>query len=324
MSDGDHATPDPRDAPDANDTNGANGANPWLTRSSRPSMGAAPWERGPTYGSHPTQSHQRQPAPEHQQDPAHDPQRAPADRRDTRAVNRTGTGPVTVADLIAKVGAKPARPASHHVDSEPQPRHAAPEHIDEPGAEPDPFDAVTDPHLGAAATDLADLSSRTRRVDWSDRPTTVLPPAEVAFADPPGPQRPNQRPPKLKANWKGRSAVLAGRSVAAIVAVLALTMTGGAYQWQSAKNHRLNHVSALDPESHDIVNPSAQYGDENFLIVGVDTRAGANSQVGAGTQQDAAGVRSDTVMLVSIPANRKRVVVVSFPRDLAITPMKCE
>jgi LCP family protein required for cell wall assembly len=30
------------------------------------------------------------------------------------------------------------------------------------------------------------------------------------------------------------------------------------------------------------------------------------------------------VMLVNIPANRKRVVAVSFPRDLAITPMQCE
>ena len=29
-------------------------------------------------------------------------------------------------------------------------------------------------------------------------------------------------------------------------------------------------------------------------------------------------------MLVNIPANRKRVVAVSFPRDLAITPMQCE
>ncbi|HVQ49136.1 MAG TPA: LCP family protein, partial [Mycobacterium sp.] len=30
------------------------------------------------------------------------------------------------------------------------------------------------------------------------------------------------------------------------------------------------------------------------------------------------------VMLVNIPANRKRVVAVSFPRDLAITPTKCQ
>ena len=46
--------------------------------------------------------------------------------------------------------------------------------------------------------------------------------------------------------------------------------------------------------------------------------------MGAGNTEDAGGARSDTIMLVNIPANRKRVVAVSFPRDLAITPMKCE
>jgi LCP family protein required for cell wall assembly len=46
--------------------------------------------------------------------------------------------------------------------------------------------------------------------------------------------------------------------------------------------------------------------------------------MGAGTTDDADGERSDSVMLVNIPANRKRVVAVSFPRDLAITPMQCE
>ena len=46
--------------------------------------------------------------------------------------------------------------------------------------------------------------------------------------------------------------------------------------------------------------------------------------MGAGTTEDAAGARSDTIMLVNIPADRKRVVAVSFPRDLAITPIKCE
>ena len=46
--------------------------------------------------------------------------------------------------------------------------------------------------------------------------------------------------------------------------------------------------------------------------------------MGAGNTDDADGARSDTVMLVNIPANRKRVVAVSFPRDLAITPIQCE
>ena len=106
--------------------------------------------------------------------------------------------------------------------------------------------------------------------------------------------------------------------------MLALALTGGAWQWQSSKNNMLNRVSALDPGSRDIVDPNAQFGDENFLIVGVDSRFGENSDMGAGDTEDAGGARSDTVMLVNIPANRERVVAVSFPRDLAITPIECE
>ena len=86
----------------------------------------------------------------------------------------------------------------------------------------------------------------------------------------------------------------------------------------------LNRVSALDPNSRDILDPNAQFGDENFLIVGVDSRFGENADMGAGDTEDAGGARSDTIMLVNIPANRERVVAVSFPRDLAIEPMECE
>ena len=118
--------------------------------------------------------------------------------------------------------------------------------------------------------------------------------------------------------------MLAGRSLAALFAVLALAMTGGAWQWQSAKNNMLNRVSALDPDSRDIIDPNAQFGDENFLIVGVDSRYGQNADMGAGDTADAGGARSDTIMLVNIPANRERVVAVSFPRDLNIEPMECE
>ena len=121
-----------------------------------------------------------------------------------------------------------------------------------------------------------------------------------------------------------RTAIIAGRVIATLTAVLALAMTGGAWQWQTAKNNMLNRISALDPDSRDILDPNAQFGDENFLIVGVDSRIGENVDMGAGTTDDAAGARSDTVMLVNIPANRERVVAVSFPRDLAIEPMKCE
>ncbi|MBU9763255.1 LytR family transcriptional regulator [Mycobacterium sp. TNTM28] len=121
-----------------------------------------------------------------------------------------------------------------------------------------------------------------------------------------------------------RRVMLAGRAAAAMLAVLALVLTGGAWQWQSSKNNSLNKVAALDLNSRDILDPNAQFGDENFLIIGTDSRFGENADMGAGDTEDAGGARSDTIMLVNIPANRERVVAVSFPRDLSITPMKCE
>ena len=130
---------------------------------------------------------------------------------------------------------------------------------------------------------------------------------------------PGETPPRRK-----HTALVAARVAAALIAVGALALTGAAWQWQSAKNKLLNTIAALDPGSSDIRDPNAQVGDENFLIIGVDSRIGVNGEIGAGDTSVAEGSRSDTIMLVNIPANRKRVVAVSFPRDLAITPMNCQ
>ena len=195
----------------------------------------------------------------------------------------SNTDTVTVADLIAKINGNATLP-------EPR-RHRA-----EPEPEPYP--------------DLYDL------------PTTILPVVAAPASEIPnlaGP-RVQPRPPVRRTHRRG---VLLGRSAAALIAVLALTLTGSAWQWQSSKNSLLNRVSALDPDSRDIVDPNAQFGDENFLIVGVDSRFGENLEMGAGDTDEVAGSRSDTIMLVNIPANRERVVAVSFPRDLEINPMLC-
>ena len=45
--------------------------------------------------------------------------------------------------------------------------------------------------------------------------------------------------------------------------------------------------------------------------------------MGAGSADDIEGARSDTVILVSVPANRDRVVAVSFPRDLQVDRPDC-
>lgn len=165
---------------------------------------------------------------------------------------------------------------------------------------------------------------RQHRFDDSEITTpipAVPPPPTAARANPAA--HAVKAPPK-NPRRKLHAGQLAARAAAVLVAVSALTITGAAWQWQSAKNKLLNTIAALDPNSSDIRDPNAQTGDENFLIIGVDSRIGANGEIGAGNTDIVEGARSDTIMLVNIPASRKRVVAVSFPRDLAITPMKCQ
>lgn len=149
----------------------------------------------------------------------------------------------------------------------------------------------------------------------ADYPTTALP-ASVGSAP---------------AKWvsgtrrrRSRRAGLVARGATAMFAVLALLVTAGGWSYLRAKDSNFQQIVALDPNSADVVDADGQNGDENFLIVGTDTRAGTNSSLGAGSVADAEGARSDTVMLVNIPANRSRVVAVSFPRDLDVSRPICE
>ena len=82
----------------------------------------------------------------------------------------------------------------------------------------------------------------------------AVPPGQAACA--PDCRRRSRREPTPNRPDRHRRVMLAGRSLAALFAVLALALTGGAWQWQSAKNNMLNRVSALDPESRDIVDPT--------------------------------------------------------------------
>jgi LCP family protein required for cell wall assembly len=284
MSDGDNATPG---LPSAE-------PNRWLTRSTPPSPGAAPWERSGTSDS---------------------------GDEETAAPAGNHTNGVTVADLIAKLNGassvpeelrrprpEPEQRPEPEWRPEPEPPNLATEVIP-PVVELEDPDTDVIPVVAGYASEVPDLAALRR----DDR----VPPSRVGIGRGAA-QAEKKRPRRLN------KTMVAGRAAAALIAVSALALTGGAWQWQSTKNNMLNKVSALDPNSRDILDPNAQFGDENFLIVGVDSRFGENSDMGAGTTADAGGARSDTIMLVNIPANRKRVVAVSFPRDLAITPTKCE
>ena len=283
MSDGDNATPGHRGGSVGDNTNQR------LTRRPRPSIAAAPWERG---GGREAILH----------------------RPDSEGGHHTDG--ISVAELIAKMAgdAGNGRRGTHYRVDDHEPAHqSAHESAHESAYE----DAATDLIPIVTGPDTPDLDvARRRRAEAllrgeNNGQTTVLPAADGEVGT--TPRRKRHRP-----------VVVAGRLAAALLSVIALALTGAAWQWSASKNSRLNVVSALDPDSRDIVDPNAQFGDENFLIAGVDSRLGDNADMGAGNTADAGGVRSDSVMLVNIPASRKRVVAVSFPRDLAITPMLCD
>ncbi|MFC6009876.1 LCP family protein [Nocardia lasii] len=125
-------------------------------------------------------------------------------------------------------------------------------------------------------------------------------------------------------NRRSKQARMAGRVAATFVAVLSLVITGGGWSYLQATNNSFTQVDALGGGStDDILDGDMQLGDENYLIVGTDTRAGVNANMGAGNAIDTEGARADTAMLVHVPKNRSRVVVVSFPRDLDVTRPLC-
>ncbi|RDI61474.1 LCP family protein [Nocardia pseudobrasiliensis] len=257
--------------------------------------------------------------------------------RRNRYADETPNGPVTVHDLMQKVDSE--RISELPTDTTLPAQHTglrAPSGGNGSGAAPSEEQAARP--RGAVQAPTADdpvdpyAVERARLVD---QPTDILPAADP---DNPPPELDRQRsvarpksvgkPPlsRLAANKqrKMRRLHLVGRSTTALVAVLALVLTGAGWNYLRATDGSFNKVAAVDENSTDIVNPGGQLGDENFLIIGNDTRAGADGQIGAGTTDDAEGARADTVMLVNIPENRQRVVVVSFPRDLDISRPACE
>jgi LCP family protein required for cell wall assembly len=287
---------------------------------------AAPWER---FAEPPSDHnlHRWQP------DPTITPPVEPAEPEeqhtgDAEQTGSHGGGGITVADLIAKFGAPTSdRPRRHRIADDDDPETGP------SGVTPDTAVDRHDTQVIDTPAYSLELASEIPNLEPANYPHTDEPESDPPIKAPRrfgrwrnrrirSAETPTTHEPKPKS--RRRPMLLAARSLAALFAVLALALTGGAWQWSTSKNSRLNTVSALDPHSGDIVDPNGQYGDEDFLIVGMDSRAGENANMGAGDTEDAGGARSDTVMLVNIPANRKRVVVVSFPRDLAITPIRCE
>ncbi|MGH3862440.1 LCP family protein [Actinokineospora sp.] len=112
--------------------------------------------------------------------------------------------------------------------------------------------------------------------------------------------------------------------VAGTMAALVFLATGVGWGFLKWADDSIPNVRALDPNSKSIQNAEAQRGDENFLLVGSDSREGAASEDNVGDANQVPGARSDTMMIAHVPADRSRVVIVSFPRDLEIKRPECE
>ncbi|HEY8373248.1 MAG TPA: LCP family protein [Pseudonocardiaceae bacterium] len=126
-----------------------------------------------------------------------------------------------------------------------------------------------------------------------------------------------------ESGWR-RAGRRLGKGVAATAALAVLATTGVAWGAKEWANDQIQKVRALDPDSEHIQQREQQLGDENFLLIGSDSRAGAQAGDNIGTEAITGGPRSDTTMIAHIPADRSRIVVVSFPRDLEINRPACE
>ncbi|WOC12891.1 Polyisoprenyl-teichoic acid--peptidoglycan teichoic acid transferase TagU [Gordonia sp. MP11Mi] len=171
----------------------------------------------------------------------------------------------------------------------------------------------------APETDTPETAAATEDERPRRRPLEPTPDLTAAIA--------RVRPAKPTVTGKARArktATNTGRVLVALACILALVGTGYVWNLNRTLNGAWNVVNALDPDDQNIRNKEGQYGDETYLIVGTDTRNGKNADVGAGEAGTVEGARADTILLVNVPADRSRVVAVSWPRDLAVDRPECD
>ncbi len=167
-------------------------------------------------------------------------------RRRKRPV-RHAAGALSVADLIAKVGANTTGTRHRRADLDDEPPRTRSGCARRPAGHPGH-------RIPAYSLDVPRRfpTSRSRTTRTATSPSPTGPPRyrpRRARPSRSGSADANLPRPSPKHKSRRRPILLAGRSMAALFAVLALVLTGGAWQWSTSKNNRLNTISALDPDS---------------------------------------------------------------------------
>ncbi|CAL9571392.1 Cell wall biosynthesis protein LcpA [Streptomyces sp. enrichment culture] len=130
--------------------------------------------------------------------------------------------------------------------------------------------------------------------------------------------RPSATPaPSRRKPRRGGKRVL--RIVLLALAVLVLAAGGAGWWAYSHLNGNIDSVD-LDQAIGDDRPKKVVPGAQNILVLGSDSRAGANGDLDHG---DVAGARSDTAMLIHVPEGRAKATAVSIPRDTLISRPEC-
>jgi LCP family protein required for cell wall assembly len=98
--------------------------------------------------------------------------------------------------------------------------------------------------------------------------------------------------------------------MAAVVCLLGAAVGGWGFLEYRRLSNNITRIDALAPNDPAIREAAKQRDAENFLLIGSDTREGANSSFG-----DVSGARSDTTILAHLSPNRDKALLISFPRD---------
>ncbi|WP_328631916.1 LCP family protein [Streptomyces sp. NBC_00356] len=129
--------------------------------------------------------------------------------------------------------------------------------------------------------------------------------------------------PASRGRRKPKKTKSRGRRVRRIILwtllVLVLAAGGTGYWLYSSLNSNIDGVDldkAIGGDRPEKLPTSGQ----NILVLGSDSRSGANASLGTGK---VAGARSDTAMVLHIPEGRSRATAVSIPRDTLVTRPGC-
>ena len=137
---------------------------------------------------------------------------------------------------------------------------------------------------------------------WPSQPPSYTPPGHRGSDAPPGnfPAARRRRP-------RGPKRIL---KIVAVIVVLAILATVGLYFYFNSKLTRINALASYSGR------PAAGAG-TNWLLTGSDSRGGLSrtqeDQLALG--HDVAGARTDTIMLLHLPANGNPPILMSIPRD---------